>query len=266
VPKRVAELTTVLPLDDTEALEKLMASTGDQIAAVIIEPIPANNGLLLQRREFLERLAELTAQHGALLIFDEVISGFRVAMGGAAELHDLVPDLVTFGKVVGGGMPVGAFAGRAELFARLAPDGPVYQAGTLSGNPVAMAAGLATLRILERDRVIENLEAMGVRFEKQVQDMLVRGGHPVRFVRQGSLFWFSFGNDSPPRCAEQIPESAAEIYARFHRACLGRGVYLAPSAYEVGFLCSAHTPEILEGMVGIFGEAFADAFAPGAVE
>ena len=263
VPEQFAELTTVLPLDDTQALENLMTSKGDQIAAVIIEPIPANNGLLLQRREFLERLAELTAQHGALLIFDEVISGFRVAMGGAAELHDLVPDLVTFGKVVGGGMPVGAFAGRAELFARLAPDGPVYQAGTLSGNPVAMAAGLATLRILEREDVIENLEALGVRFEEQVQDMLERGHYPVRFVRQGSLFWFSFGNQPPPRRAEQIPGSAAGTYARFHRACLERGVYLAPSAYEVGFLCSAHTPEILEGAVGNFGAAFADTFAGG---
>ena len=263
VPEQFAELTTVLPLDDTDAFETLMSEQGNQIAAVIIEPIPANNGLLLQRREFLERLSDLTRECGALLIFDEVISGFRVAMGGAAELYGLVPDLVTFGKVVGGGMPVGAFAGRAELFEVLAPDGPVYQAGTLSGNPVAMAAGLATLKILERDHVIEGLEKIGADFEEEVGDMLTRGSYPVRLVRLGSLFWFSFGDGPVPRRAEQISGSVAKPYARFHRACLERGVYLAPSAYEVGFLSSAHSPEVLTNTVETLSKAFAHTFARG---
>lgn len=260
VPEQLAALTSVLPLDNTQAFEDLMAERGDQVAAVIIEPIPANNGLLLQRVEFLQALRKTTQRHGTLLIFDEVISGFRVALGGAAEVYDLVPDMATFGKVVGGGMPVGAFAGGAELFAHLAPDGPVYQAGTLSGNPVAMAAGLATLQILERDQVIDRIEEKGIAFEEQVVEVLGRGSHPVQFIRKGSLFWFSFGAGPPPRRAEQIPGTAAGIYSRFHRACLSRGVYLAPSAYEVGFLCSAHTSRTLSDTVAILGEAFAETF------
>ena len=166
VPAPFAELTRVLPLDDEAALDALFAAEGSRIATVIVEPVPANNGLLLQRLEFLRHLRAVTARAGALLIFDEVISGFRVARGGAAELYGITPDLATFGKILGGGMPVGAFGGRRELMRHLAPEGDVYQAGTLSGNPVAMAAGIATLGILERERAWEKLEELGAYLEQ----------------------------------------------------------------------------------------------------
>jgi glutamate-1-semialdehyde 2,1-aminomutase len=168
VPEEFARLTTVLPLDDEEALETLFAEAGEEIAAVIVEPVPANNGLLLQRPAFLERLRELTRRHGALLIFDEVISGFRLGAGGAAGRLGITPDLATFGKVIGGGMPVGAFGARREITGHLAPDGCVYQAGTLSGNPVAMAAGRKTLEILEREQGWDRLEEAGKYLEEQV--------------------------------------------------------------------------------------------------
>ncbi|MGH7338588.1 MAG: glutamate-1-semialdehyde 2,1-aminomutase, partial [Myxococcota bacterium] len=172
VPAATAELTRVLPLDDEAALDALFDREGESLAAAIVEPIPANHGLLLQRAEFLERLRLRTREAGALLIFDEVISGFRVAKGGAAELYGVTPDLATFGKIIGGGLPVGAFGGKREVMEQLAPLGGVYQAGTLSGNPVAMAAGLATLRVLERDRVWERLEALGAELERALAPVL----------------------------------------------------------------------------------------------
>ena len=172
VPKGYTELTRVLPLDDEQALAQLFADEGEQIAAVIIEPVPANNGLLLQRAEFLQSLRRLTQQHGALLIFDEVISGFRLGPGGAAEHYGLTPDLATFGKVIGGGMPVGAFAGPRAIMEQLAPQGKVYQAGTLSGNPVAMAAGLATLQFLKANDGWSQLEARGQYLEQLLNDSL----------------------------------------------------------------------------------------------
>jgi glutamate-1-semialdehyde 2,1-aminomutase len=259
VPAGIAALTAVLPLDDAETFSRFMASEGSSIAAVIIEPIPANNGLLLQRREFLDTVREVTAQQGALLIFDEVISGFRVGMGGAAELYDLQPDLVTFGKIIGGGLPVGAFGGPAEHFKSLAPDGGIYQAGTLSGNPVAMAAGAATLAVLQRDRVHARLEVLGRRLEAGLTTVLT-SGMPVGFVRQGSIFWFHFGEGAPPRTAETVDPEAARPYSRFFRACLDAGVYLAPSAYEVGFLSAAHTEDDIDLAVATFGAALAKAF------
>ncbi|MEE2887059.1 MAG: glutamate-1-semialdehyde 2,1-aminomutase [Planctomycetota bacterium] len=258
VPAEIAALTSVLPLDDSDALRDFMAREGREIAAVIIEPVPANNGLLLQRGEFLETLRQVTAESGALLIFDEVISGFRIGMGGAAELYDIRPDLVTFGKIIGGGMPVGAFAGPASYFEHLAPLGGVYQAGTLSGNPVAMAAGLATLEILVRDQLHSKLERLGQRLEAGVCNSI--GSHPVRFVRQGSIFWFHFGEGEPPRAATGVSSAAAEPYGRFFRALLTQGVYLAPSAYEVGFLSAAHTEEDIDLAVHAFRNAFDSAF------
>ena len=258
VPAEIAALTTVLPLDDCDALRDFMAAEGDEIAAVIIEPIPANNGLLIQRREFLETLRNLTAERGALLIFDEVISGFRVAMGGAAELYDIQPDLVTFGKIIGGGMPVGAFAGPANYFEHLAPLGGVYQAGTLSGNPVAMAAGLKTLEILARDRVHPALEELGQQLEAGVRAAIEP--HPIGFVRQGSVFWFHFQEGDAPRTAAGVRVDGAAPYGRFFRALLAEGVYLAPSAYEVGFLSTAHTPRDIDEAVEAFKNALAKSF------
>jgi glutamate-1-semialdehyde 2,1-aminomutase len=260
VPADVAKLTSVLPLDDDQALRTFFAEHGAELAAVMIEPVPANNGLLLQRPEYLQLLRDLCTQHGALLIFDEVISGFRVALGGAAEHYQIEPDLVTFGKVLGGGMPVGAFAGPAKHFEFLAPLGPVYQAGTLSGNPVAMAAGQATLTVLRRDSILDRLEALGKRLEASVQEMLAANDWPVGFCRLGSLFWFSFGGRIVPTCAECVSEDAGDMYRRFHHACLQQGVYMAPSAYEVGFLSAAHTEKDIDDACKVFACALAGTF------
>ena len=245
VPEPFAELTRVLPLDDEAAVEELFAREGARVAAVILEPIPANNGLLVQRREFLETLRRLTREAGALLVFDEVISGFRVARGGAAERLGITPDFATFGKIVGGGMPVGAFGGRAELMTQLAPLGPVYQAGTLSGNPVAMAAGLATLRVLERERVWERLESLGAELERVLAPVLAASPLPAQLVRVGSLFWLALQGGAPPRAAEAIDPAAARRYGPLFHGLLDAGIALAPSAYEVGFLSAAHTPDDL---------------------
>lgn len=259
VPKEIASLTTVLPLDDEDRFTDFMARHGDEVAVVVIEPIPANNGLLLQRREYLETLRQVTREHGALLLFDEVISGFRVARGGAAELHDIRPDLATFGKVIGGGMPVGAFAGSAAAMAHLAPVGAVYQAGTLSGNPVAMAAGRKTLEILEQDSVRDRLESLGQRLETGVREALE--GYPVGFARVGSIFWLHFGDGPMPRSAEAVAQDGAQHYARFFHTCLEQGVYLAPSAYEVGFLSAAHTEEDLSRALEVFRAGLEQAFS-----
>ena len=240
VPEPFTGLTRILPLDDEAAAEELFAREGERVAAVILEPIPANNGLLLQRRAFLETLRRLTRAHGALLLFDEVISGFRVARGGAAELTGITPDLATFGKIIGGGMPVGAFGGSRELMSHLAPLGGVYQAGTLSGNPVAMAAGLATLRVLERDRVWARLEQLGAELERRLAPVLAAAPLPVSLVRVGSIFWLSLQPGAAPRAAEAIAPAAATAYRALFHALLERGIALAPSAYEVGFLSAAH--------------------------
>lgn len=240
VPAALAELTVVVPLDDEQALEEAFARYGSELACAIIEPIPANAGLLLQRRQFLAKLADLCRASGALLIFDEVISGFRVARGGAAELFGITPDLATFGKVIGGGMPVGAFGGRRDIMDHVAPLGSVYQAGTLSGNPVAMAAGLATLRVLERENGWEKLEKRGQELEKALNPILSGRG---QLVRVGSIFWLYLDSSPAPRRFDAIAPQAAERYRQVHRALLERGVYLAPSAYEVGFLSLAHTGE-----------------------
>ena len=258
VPAEIAALTSVLPLDDCDALRDFMHREGSEIAAIIIEPIPANNGLLLQRQEFLDTLRQLTTESGTLLIFDEVISGFRVGMGGAAELYGIQPDLVTFGKIIGGGMPVGAFAGPASHFEHLAPLGGVYQAGTLSGNPVAMAAGLKTLEILDRDHVHATLEQLGQRLETGVREAIEP--YPIGFVRQGSIFWFHFGDGPVPRTAAGVHSDGAKPYGRFFNSLLAEGVYLAPSAYEVGFLSTAHTADDIDLAVHAFRTALSSTF------
>ena len=256
VPAPFASLTRVLPLDDEAKVEELFAREGSEIAAVILEPMPANNGLLLQRQTFLQKLRDLTKAHGALLIFDEVISGFRIAKGGAAERFGITPDLATFGKVIGGGMPVGAFGGRRELMKNLAPEGKVYQAGTLSGNPVAMAAGLETLRILERENAWARFEELGTRFEGLMGPVMERAPIPVEMVRVGSAFWLSLQEGEPPRTAECIDPRAAEYYRPIFHQLRKKGYSIAPSAYEVGFLSLAHTPEHIDGLAAALDEAF----------
>lgn len=244
VPAEIAALTHVLPLGDLAAVEALMAGSTDRFAAVIIEPIPANNGLLLQTGEFLQGLAELCRRNGTLLIFDEVISGFRVAPGGAAERYGITPDLATFGKVIGGGLAVGALTGSTESMAHLAPEGPVYQAGTLSGNPLAMAAGNRTLEVMERDGGWDRLETLGAALEARMLPLIE--GLEASFQRLGSVFWLGLGSSTAPRAAEQIPYAAKDLYRQLHAGLLARGIYLAPSAYEVGFLSTAHTTDDIE--------------------
>ena len=240
VPEPFTACTRVAPLDDEAALEGLFAAEGAQIAAVLIEPVPANHGLLPQRHEFLRRLRMLTRAHGALLIFDEVISGFRLARGGAAERLGIRPDLATFGKVIGGGLPVGAFAGPRQLMARLAPDGDTYQAGTLSGNPVAMASGIATLDALARGNGWQRLETLGADAEEALRPVLARAPFPVHLVRVGSLFWLSLHEDGAPRTAVPLAAAASARYGRLFHALLAQGIYFPPSAYEACFLSLAH--------------------------
>jgi glutamate-1-semialdehyde 2,1-aminomutase len=245
VPESFVSATRVLPLDDPAAARALFAREGSAIAAVIIEPVPANHGLLPQRQGFLEMLREETRRHGALLIFDEVISGFRLARGGAAERLGIVPDLATFGKVIGGGMPVGAFGGSRQVMGHLAPDGDTYQAGTLSGNPVAMAAGIATLDVLEREEGWSQLESLGARFERIIRPVLERAPFPLHLVRLGSLAWFSLHAEGAPRSAAPLPQAATERFSRLFHGLLARGIYLPPSSYEVCFLSLAHREEHL---------------------
>jgi glutamate-1-semialdehyde 2,1-aminomutase len=241
VPKELAALTRVLPLDDIQAAEKLFAAEGDRIAALIVEPVPANNGLLLQRPEFLQALRALCTKHGALLIFDEVISGFRLGPGGAAAHYAIKPDLATFGKVIGGGMPVGGFGGPRRLMKHLSPEGGVYQAGTLSGNPVAMTAGLATLRVLQKEDGWKRLEALGAYLEQRLTGVLAEAPLDAMLVRLGSMFWIAWNTREAPRAAEALDADAAKVYARIFHSLLDQGIALAPSAFEIAFLSLAHT-------------------------
>jgi glutamate-1-semialdehyde 2,1-aminomutase len=233
IPGPVALTTVVLPLDDDERAEDAFRKVGDRIAAVVIEPLPANNGLLVQRPEFLRHLRDLTQRSGALLVFDEVISGFRLGFGGYGKSLGIEADMVTLGKVIGGGMPVGALAARREIMETLAPAGPVYQAGTLSGNPVAVAAGIATLGKLDGTRPYESLDGLGRIFQD---------GLPSRdmCVRAGSILWLNLAGGPAPRRAEEIPGESADRFNALYWKLLDGGFYVPPSAYEVMFLSTAH--------------------------
>jgi glutamate-1-semialdehyde 2,1-aminomutase len=257
VPEAFTACTRVLPLDDDSAVETLFAREGARIAAVIIEPVPANHGLLLQRREFLQKLRDLTRKAGSLLIFDEVISGFRLARGGVAELVGITPDLATFGKVIGGGMPVGGFGGSGKIMQRLAPLGDTYQAGTLSGNPVAMAAGLATLDLMLEESGWERLERISAAVESALLPVVAKAAFPIHFVRAGSLFWMSFHDAAAPRTAASMSAKAIERYSALFHAMLDRGVYLPPSAYEACFLSLAHTSADIELLARALRESLA---------
>jgi glutamate-1-semialdehyde 2,1-aminomutase len=262
VPAGFVAATRVLPLDDEQAVRDLFAREGAAIAAVIIEPVPANHGLLLQRKAFLQLLRDATARHGALLIFDEVISGFRVARGGAAEYYGITPDMVTFGKVIGGGMPVGAFGATRAIMRRLAPDGDTYQAGTLSGNPVAMAAGIATLDILERESAWEQLEARGARLEKLLAPVVGAAKFPLHLVRLGSLLWLSLHDEPTLRRAGTLSAVAATRFQKLFHAMLERGIYIAPSAYEVTFVSLAHCEDDLQRFAAALADSLAVAADP----
>lgn len=254
VPESFAAHTAVLPLDDDEAFLRLMEERGGEIAAVIIEGVPANSGLLIQRPEYMRLVRDECTRYGALLILDEVITGFRLGANGAAGLYGIEPDLATYGKVIGGGMPVGAYGGRRELMEQLAPLGPVYQAGTLSGNPVAMAAGAATLRLLLADggAAYGKLEKLGQSLQHGLQEVLSRHGIEWSVVRTGSILWLALQEGEPPLRFEDIRPESAETYAALHGALLERGVSLAPSAYEVMFVSLAHDPGVIDETITAF--------------
>lgn len=257
VPEAHTASTLVVPLDDEAALRRVFDEHGAKIAAVIIEPVPANNGLLVQRAEYMKLLREITREHGALLIFDEVITGFRLAPGGAAQVLGIEPDIAAFGKVIGGGMPVGAFGAKRDVMAHLAPEGAVYQAGTLSGNPVAMEAGLATLDVLQREQAWDKLEALGQHAETALTAAFAKAALPCHIQRAGSLFWMCLQDGALPRTAEGISSACAAPYAKIFHGLLHKHIYIAPSAYEVGFLSLAHSTEHVDQLAGALADVVA---------
>jgi glutamate-1-semialdehyde 2,1-aminomutase len=256
VPKAFAEKTIVLAYNDPEALEALLAARGNEIAAIIVESYPANAGLVFPKPGYLALLSAITKKHGALLIFDEVMTGFRLGRAGVQGLENLTPDLSCFGKVIGGGLPVGAFGGRAEVMDHLAPIGPVYQAGTLSGNPLAMAAGLAQLRELHNRSGFERLDQLGAHFEHGLRLLLSAKGVPHRFNRVGSMFCVFFA-DRDIVNVDDVMKQDLEFFKKFFWGCLEHGVYLAPSPYETGFLSLAHTEADLDDTLMVFEQVLA---------
>ena len=240
VPQSFTDHTVVLPFNRPSAVDAAFEANPDQIAGVILEPVPANAGLYLPEPGFLEHLRSVTKKHGALLIFDEVMTGFRLGFGGAQTRFGITPDLSCFGKIIGGGLPVGAFGGRSAIMDCLAPDGPVYQAGTLSGNPIAMAAGLAALRELQNHDLYEQLEARGQLLEDGLRAAAARTGHRVQFHRIGSMFC-TFFTEQRVTNLEGAMTSDRDLFARFFQGMLEQGIYLAPSPFETGFLSTAHS-------------------------
>jgi glutamate-1-semialdehyde 2,1-aminomutase len=245
VPRAFGGLTISLPFNNADVVPRAFAENKGEIAAVILEPIPANAGLYFPEADFLSFLREACTKEGAVLIFDEVMTGFRVARGGAQEIYGVRPDLTALGKVIGGGLPVGAFGGRTDIMDQLSPDGPVYQAGTLSGNPLAMAAGLAQLRELERINGWKLLEERGAQFEAAARDAISRSRIEPTFHRIGSMFCLFF---APGPIVDLVgaKRSDLKMFARFFHACLERGVYFAPSQFETGFISTAHSAEDIE--------------------
>jgi glutamate-1-semialdehyde 2,1-aminomutase len=245
VPQAFAHLTISLPFNNADVVRNAFAENKRKIAAVIVEPVPANAGLYLSSDQFLSMLRNECTANGALLIFDEVITGFRLARGGAQEIYGVRSDLTALGKVIGGGLPVGAFGGAAEIMDQLSPDGPVYQAGTLSGNPLAMAAGLAQLREFERINGWKLLEELGAQFEKLTRSVINHTKIDATFNRIGSMFCLFFAS-GPIVDVASAQRSDLKTFARFFHACLKRGIYFAPSQFETGFISTAHTRDDLE--------------------
>lgn len=244
VPGGTTANTLTAPYNDLAAVQRLFEQFPGQIAAVIVEPVSGNMGLVPPLPAFLPGLRDLTAQDGALLIFDEVMTGFRVHLGGAQTLYGIKPDLTALGKVIGGGLPVGAYGGRREIMAMVAPVGPMYQAGTLSGNPLAMTAGIVTLRLLSQPGVWEQLEVMGEELEQGLRGVFAAASIPVQLARIGTMFGFFF-TDQPVINWATAKQSDTQRFAAFHRAMLENGVYLAPSQFEAGFISTRHgEPEI----------------------
>jgi glutamate-1-semialdehyde 2,1-aminomutase len=255
IPSALAQRVRVLPYNNVEAVRELFQREGQSIAAVIVEPIAANMGVVLPRPGFLEELRSLTETHGSLLIFDEVITGFRVAFGGAQSVFKVTPDLTCLGKIVGGGMPLAVYGGRRDLMDWVAPLGPVYQAGTLSGNPVAVAAGFATLSQLKARNPYKALEKTTAEFTAQLEKIATSAGIPVRVNRAGSL-WTLFFNNAPVVDLVSVQRSNGNLYALLFQALLERGVYLPPSPFEAAFISVAHTRVLLKKALAAFEKVF----------
>ncbi len=258
VPEALARLTLTAPFNDIQAVQALFAARGAEIAAVIVEPVAGNMGVVPPAPGFLEGLRDLTARHGAVLIFDEVITGFRVAYGGAQSRYGVRPDLTILGKIIGGGLPVGAYGGRRDLMAHVAPVGGVYQAGTLSGNPLAVAAGLATLRALAEGDPYRRLDALGAELERGLCEGAAKAGVPLVVNRVGSMLT-GFFTDRPVTDYASARRADTARYARFFHALLARGVYLAPSQFEAAFVSLAHGPAEIEAATRAAREALAAA-------
>jgi glutamate-1-semialdehyde 2,1-aminomutase len=246
IPKAFADETIVVPLNNEQAVRDAFEQFEGEIAAVIIEPVPANNGLLLQTKEFLEFLRNICSKNKSLLIFDEVISGFRIGFEGASAFYDIQPDIITYGKIIGGGLPVGMYGSSIEIMGMISPDGPVYQAGTLSGNPVAMAAGIAQLTELSKSGFYKDLNNKTQDFTESIQRFATANNYKFRVFTIGSIFWFAFTDLERISSAEEIDASSMEKFKVMHKELLNRGVYFGPSGYEVGFVSAAHSKVDLE--------------------
>ncbi len=244
IPASLAKETIVLPLADIAKVEKTMKASKD-IAAVIIEPIPANNGLLLQDKSYLKALRKLCDKYGVLLIFDEVISGFRVGFEGAAGYYKIRPDLITYGKIIGGGMPVGAFGGKRKIMNHVAPEGNVYQAGTLSANPIALSAGIAMLEKLLQKNFYEDQEKRTAYFVDTIMKHVRKKKYAFNIQHIGSIFWFAF-SEKRIQAADEIDASTMSLFKKLHASLLDHGIYLGPSGYEVGFISTAHSRKYLK--------------------
>ena len=256
VPRSTAASTLTAPYNDLEAVKQLFAENPGEIAGVILEPVVGNAGFITPVPGFLEGIREVTKEHGALLVFDEVMTGFRISYGGAQAKFGVTPDLTTMGKVIGGGLPVGAYGGRADIMAMVAPAGPMYQAGTLSGNPLAMTAGIKTLELLQRPGTYERLDAITKRLISGIEDAARDAGLPISAGSISAMFGF-FLCEGPVRNFEEAKAADAARFGTLHRAMLERGVYLAPSAFEAGFTSLAHSDQDIDATISAFRESFA---------
>ncbi len=255
VPESFVNETIVVPLHNKQALEEAFAQFHNQIACVIIEPIPANNGLILQGKEYLQFLRDICSKHNTLLLFDEVISGFRVGFTGAAGYYDIKPDIITYGKIIGGGFPVGAYGAKKEIMSCISPEGNVYQAGTLSGNPVAMAAGIAQLTECLKPNFYQDLEQ---KTQTLITGLSINKKHHFKLFSVGSIFWLAFTDKLVITCAEDIDSDSMKHFKILYHSLLKNGIYSGPSGYEVGFMSEAHTQEDITKTIIAFEKAFED--------
>ena len=255
IPQSFVDETIVVSLDNETAVKQAFSEFKDQIACVIIEPIPANNGLLLQRKEYLQFLRDICTENKTLLIFDEVINGFRIGFTGAAGYYGIQPDIITYGKIIGGGLPVGMYGSSAKIMSSISPEGNVYQAGTLSGNPVAMAAGIAQLTECLKPDFYKDLETKTKFLIDEIFKIAGSAASQLKIYSIGSIFWIAFTDKEVIRTAEEIDADSMKYFRILHKELLERGVYLGPSGYEVGFVCEAHTQDDLVKTATVFAEA-----------